>query len=207
MSDLHDIALPEASGTKPNPPGLVSELRDIVADEFPETVGLTGVQVRELREAILSGFNRSELQALVQIQMNEHLETITSNGPLETVVLELINWAERQGRTEQFVRAVLRARPGNSVIQSVAASLPGIAKASEIRASTMQKLRGLDNERLKLISERDERDYKMFELKTERLRAATESLRVIKEMGIRLSERTTKRIEAALADLIDPLEP
>jgi hypothetical protein len=218
MSDLHDIVLSEASGTKPNPQDLISALRGwVVYAQGPETVGLTGAQEQQLHAAILSGFDSSELRELVQFQMNERLERITSNGPLATVVLELIDWAGRQGRTEELVRAVQGARPDNRVIQSVAALLPGavwtkaksqqeIAKADEIRASTMQKLGILDDERVKLIRERDERAHEreMFELQTERLRAVVESLRVIQELGIKLSARTTRRIGAALAELAEP---
>ncbi len=38
MSERHDIVLREAAGPEPSPPGLITELRDIIKDVFPETV-------------------------------------------------------------------------------------------------------------------------------------------------------------------------
>jgi hypothetical protein len=153
MSERHDIVLREASGAEPNPPGLISELRDLVREVFPETV-----------------------------------EDMAQSGA---------GWL--RGKSQQE-----------------------IAKAMEIRATAMEKLGKLEIERLKLIKERDEvlqksvteqkRDdlahkQKMFELKTERLKAVVEALKVIKEMDIKLTVQTTRRIQAALADVADPSAP
>jgi len=38
MSERHDIVLREATGPSPTPPALITELRDIIKDVFPETV-------------------------------------------------------------------------------------------------------------------------------------------------------------------------
>jgi hypothetical protein len=233
MSERHDLVLSEASGAEPNPPGPISELRDLIRDVFPERVALTGAQEQQLRDAILSGFNHSELRELVRFLMIEILERITSNGPSSSVVLELIHWAQRHGRTEELILAVKEARPNNPAIDRIAATLLGagwskatsqqeIAKARKIRDLAMEKLSRLEIERLELIRERDEivekavterkRDElvhkeKMFALKTERLKAVVEALKVIKEMDIKLTVRTMKKIEAVFANLADPSDP
>jgi len=136
MSDRHDIVLREASGPTPNPPSLISELKDLVHEIFPD---------------------------------------VAESG---------VKWF--RGRSEQEV-----------------------AKAAEIRASALEKLGQLDNERQRLLQERDatllkaqieqKRDrmaheQKMYELRTERLKAVVEALKVVKETGARLNARTLNKI-------------
>lgn len=146
MSERHDIVLREATGPSPTPPALITELRDIIKDVFPETV-----------------------------------EDLARSGT---------RWWK--GKSEQE-----------------------IAKAMEIRASAMEKLGRLEIERQKLLNEReeslgkaqteqkrDEQAYKlrMFELKTQRLKELVDALKVIKEMGIKLSAPTVRMIETALIE-------
>jgi hypothetical protein len=91
-----------------------------------------------------------------------------------------------------------------------------IAKAMEIRASAMEKLGKLEIERLKLIRERDEvilkegtqrnRDelahkQRMFELKTERLKAVVDALRVVKDLDVKLSVRIVRNLVSVLVDI------
>jgi hypothetical protein len=90
---------------------------------------LTGEQAKELHDAILSGFGGSDLDALVRFDLNERLDSVVGNGPLGSVVFSLIEWAERNGRIEDLIQAVQRARPHNTTIQDVARSLS--ARSSE----------------------------------------------------------------------------
>jgi hypothetical protein len=227
MSDRHDIVLSEAAGTEPNPPGLISRLGGLVRDAFPETVKLTGDQAERLHEAILSAFDDAELRKLVRFRMNDRLEEITSSNSLDTVVFDLIGWAERHGRAKELIKAVQRARPDNPTIQAVAYSLLGvawskakssheIAKAREIRESAMQKLQALEIERLRLIQERDEvtpkegnqrdRDQRAPQQMMSKLKALQKALRALKESNARLSVRV-ERLESVRADLTPPGEP
>jgi hypothetical protein len=84
---------------------------------------LTGDQVRRLHEAIVSDFSRPEMERLVRFGLAERLDEISPEGPLDMVVLELIQWAERQGRTEDLIQAVRRALPNNQMIQAIAEEL------------------------------------------------------------------------------------
>jgi hypothetical protein len=84
---------------------------------------LTGDQARQLHDAILSAFSRSDLEQLIRHELNEGLDAIAGSGPLSEVVFELILWADQRGRTEELIRAVQRARPVNPEIQSAAAVL------------------------------------------------------------------------------------
>ena len=84
---------------------------------------LTGAQTKQLHDAILSAFSGSDLEQLVKFELNERLDNITPNGALGLVVFNLIQWAEREGRTEELTRTVQRARPNNDEIRSVAKAL------------------------------------------------------------------------------------
>ena len=84
-------------------------------------------------------------------------------------------------------------------------------KARRVQLLAMQKLEALDIERQRLLKERDEVRLKhkerMFELKIERFNAIVRALEVLTCKGIRLTARTTKRIEDALADISEPAGP
>jgi hypothetical protein len=48
---------------------------------------------------------------------------------------------------------------------------------------------------------------KMFELGTERLKAAVDALRILKDLDPRVGARIAKRLEALLADIAELPEP
>jgi hypothetical protein len=85
------------------------------------------------------------------------------------------------------------------------------SKAREIQTLVMEKLEALEAEREKLLKDRDEVQLKhkerMFELKIERFNAIVRALEVLRSKGIRLTARTTKKIEDALADISEPAGP
>jgi hypothetical protein len=85
-------------------------------------MALTGDQERKLHHAILLGFDGSELAELVRFHLEKRLDQINKDGP---VVLELIEWTERNGRTESLIKAVRLARPNNQQIQSLTEALKG----------------------------------------------------------------------------------
>jgi hypothetical protein len=73
---------------------------------------LTGEQAQQLHHEILSAFSRPELERLVRFDLNARIEEIArTTDTFATVVLDLIHWAEKHGRTEVLIRAVRRARP------------------------------------------------------------------------------------------------
>src|SRR5262245_34212037 len=84
---------------------------------------LTGDQEQKLHEAIVSGFDRPGLERLVRFSLSERLDRISSDGPMDTVVFNLIQWADHQGRTADLIQAVQRARPNVPEIQAIAEAL------------------------------------------------------------------------------------
>jgi Effector-associated domain 1/TIR domain len=75
---------------------------------------LSGNQIQQLREALQRAFpSRDKLKLLVNEEFNEKLDEIVGDGPLPTIVGELIDFAEAEGRLVELVRAAIRRNPGN----------------------------------------------------------------------------------------------
>ena len=85
------------------------------------------------------------------------------------------------------------------------------SKAWQVQALVMENLEPLEADRQRLLKEKDEAQLKhkerMLELKIERFNAIVRALEVLMSKGIRLTARTTKKIEDALADISEPLGP
>jgi hypothetical protein len=80
---------------------------------------LKGAQVRRLQEAILSAFDSAALQRLLRVHLEEDLRVIVGAGPLEHVIFDLIDWAEKQGRIAELVRSIKEERPNNQLVQAI----------------------------------------------------------------------------------------
>ncbi len=136
MSERLDIAAREVTGSRPNPPSLLSRLREIILQVFADVAESGG------------------------------------------------SWLKGRGDQET-------------------------AKAGEIRAATLEKVEGLEHDRLRLIQERDalllkvtseqERDrmaheQKMYELKTQRIKEVVVALQTLKDLGVTLDAKTKKAL-------------
>ena len=67
---------------------------------------LTGKQIEQFCDALLAAFDRSELEQLARIDLEENLEAIAGAGRLNVVVFELVMWAQRTGRVLPLVGRV-----------------------------------------------------------------------------------------------------
>jgi endonuclease G, mitochondrial len=75
---------------------------------------IRGNQVKQLRESLQSAFpGKPKLKLLVREELNENLDEIVGDGPLTTIVGELIDFAEAEGRLVELVSAAIRRNPGN----------------------------------------------------------------------------------------------
>jgi hypothetical protein len=90
---------------------------------------LKGPQAEQLRDAILSAFSGADLEQLLRFDLNLRLGDIVPNGPMNQIVFNLIDWVERQGRTEELIQALQRSRPNNRQFQAVAESVVSPAPA------------------------------------------------------------------------------
>lgn len=83
---------------------------------------LSGTQRLKLQDALLSAFPRYDnLRQMVQFQLGQNLDSITggARSPLETVVFDLIQWAEAHGRTYELIKGAHIHVPGNPDLKVV----------------------------------------------------------------------------------------
>jgi hypothetical protein len=93
---------------------------------------LNGPQKEQLRDAIVSGFRRSDLEQFTTLELDQALDNIAPPGvPLEYAAFSLIEWAENRGMTEQLLLALREGRPRNAEIQAVTRELLPAPSLSE----------------------------------------------------------------------------
>jgi Effector-associated domain 1/Trypsin-like peptidase domain len=84
-------------------------------------VNLKGKQLEALRDALVSAFpNYNVLKAMVLFELNERLQTHVDRGPMNTVVEDLIEWAESEGKLDALIAGARAQNPGNLALQQFA---------------------------------------------------------------------------------------
>jgi hypothetical protein len=100
---------------------------------------LTAEQRRDLRDAMLAAFDEKGLASLALLRLDENVEAIAGNGPLPDRVLQMIRWAERQGRLADLLNGCLLEVPRNAdlaaVIGRLRAASPSTTPAAALPAS------------------------------------------------------------------------
>jgi Effector-associated domain 1 len=200
------------SGPEPGPDELISKLGDAGGPDRTARARLTGAQVGQFIEAILSGFGTDELEMLVRLNLDESLHNIASGGSFRMVVFRMIEWAEQHDRIEHLVLAVRRERPNNAAIRSIADSLfgagrsgrrgrPGIKRAKDVPASATGREDVIPEKRSRPRRGENARRERMYALGTERLKAAVQALREIGRLDVRHQARLVRQIESILAGI------
>jgi hypothetical protein len=69
---------------------------------------------------------------MVKHGLDKNLETIVGTGSLQTVIFNLVNWAESEGQLTQLVQAAIDAKPGNESLRTFAKQF-GIIPSSTAR--------------------------------------------------------------------------
>lgn len=85
-------------------------------------IDLSAVLRRQLLESTVASFNRSELRELLSVELDVRLDRVSGGDNLDDTVLDVIEWAERQGRLPELLAAFRRARPQNVELQAVTGS-------------------------------------------------------------------------------------
>lgn len=98
---------------------------------------LTGKQIEQFRDALLGAFDRSDLEQLVRIDLEENLEAIAGAGKLSIVVFELVMWAQRTGRVGELLAAAQSRRPTHAALAALAQELGAapVARADALPAT------------------------------------------------------------------------
>src|SRR4051812_40549544 len=80
---------------------------------------IPGVMVEEICDAILSGYDANELAMMVRTKLGVTLNVIVGQGPLGTMVFDLVEWSEKRGKTAELIRAAYKGNPTNPDIQAL----------------------------------------------------------------------------------------
>ncbi len=88
---------------------------------------LTGKQLKQLHDALLSAFDRGDLQRMVRFELDENLGAIAGGGNLSETVFNLIQWAERRGRIGDIIQGAVNYNPDNHDLLAVREALLGAA--------------------------------------------------------------------------------
>lgn len=85
---------------------------------------LTGSQIAQLLDALLDAYpRRDDLRVMVRVELGEHLDAIAGGDTLRAVAFNLIEWAQRTGRTDELIAGARRGNPGSPALQTVVAAL------------------------------------------------------------------------------------
>ncbi len=97
---------------------------------------LTGLQHKQLEQALLSAFYSYELlERMVRHQLNENLSAIAGGTDLRSVIFNLIGWAESTGRVEELIFKAREENPGNQELRTVSESLQLVTLTIESNVS------------------------------------------------------------------------
>lgn len=96
-------------------------------------------QFTQAQSALLGGFDRDDLRLMVRLQLDEDLDTITSNDELDVLVFNLLTWAEREDRLSDLIQGALAANPGNRELQHLAEDYGKWQEDNLLSAGTQQK--------------------------------------------------------------------
>jgi hypothetical protein len=80
-------------------------------------MNLSGEQHKKMEEALISAFpTKAALKRMVRYKLDINLDQITGNGGLSSIVFELINWVDAQGRIDELVDGGYAENPGNPLL-------------------------------------------------------------------------------------------
>jgi hypothetical protein len=80
---------------------------------------MPGVTFEEITTQIVDAYSPSELVILLRQRMNLRLDRVVGPGNTDSVVFQLLGWAERHGREIELVRVTAQARPDHAGMRSI----------------------------------------------------------------------------------------
>jgi formylglycine-generating enzyme required for sulfatase activity len=80
---------------------------------------LTGVQFKQIQEALLAAFDEAGLRQMVRVGLGEDLPQVAGGQNLTEIVSNLVTWAERQNRVQDLINAALTENPHNTTLQAL----------------------------------------------------------------------------------------
>jgi tetratricopeptide (TPR) repeat protein len=88
---------------------------------------LIGKQFKLLTEGISDAFGFADLERLVLFDLNDRLNHLVGSAPFADQVVQLLLWAEKEGKTKALLLAAVKARPDNDRLRTAVAAVLGDA--------------------------------------------------------------------------------
>lgn len=85
-------------------------------------MSLSGAQLDQLHQALLTAFTEPELRRLVRFELNEDLDQIAGGSDLSDRAYNLATWTDREGRVPDLIAGALRRKPRNADLTALAAA-------------------------------------------------------------------------------------
>ena len=83
-------------------------------------MSLTGPQHQQLQSALLAAFDEAGLRILARQELETDLDAVAGGKNKTEIVLNLIAWAEREGRVADLIAGARRQNPTNPDLQALA---------------------------------------------------------------------------------------
>ena len=80
---------------------------------------MPGVQIRDIRDALVSGYDADSLREMLRMRLDTKLDDIVAPGALRTRVFDLLDTAERQGWLTDLVREGYLENPRNADLLTI----------------------------------------------------------------------------------------
>ena len=109
-----------SAAAAPQPPAGTRGATDLAAGAAPRGGRLTGKQVDMMKQALLGAFDEPTLRQLLRIRLDVVWDEVVEGGTFTAKVFSLIEWAEKNGRVADLLRAAAGERPHNQELQTVA---------------------------------------------------------------------------------------
>jgi hypothetical protein len=84
---------------------------------------LSGQQIEEVMAAFVDAFDHASLERMLRLRLDRRLDQLGAGGSLDSVVLGVIDAAEKEGWTPDLVREAGRWNPGNRRLAALVRSL------------------------------------------------------------------------------------
>ena len=85
---------------------------------------LDGKQREQLIDALLTAFPKhQDLEMFIDFELHEKVEHIARIGTLKETTYDIVQWVEKQSRTEELIQAARRRNPTNHALKQFISSV------------------------------------------------------------------------------------
>ncbi len=113
-----------------------------IEGDHTEFTMISGKQIGQIVDALLSAFpTRADLAMLVTIELDAHLDAITTASNLRADIFALVQWAMARNRLNDLIAGARRQNPGNPQLQA----LPAQFEEGSVRQGDGESGRGGDS--------------------------------------------------------------